>query len=84
MVDSSNRLVYSNFVGAVCWQRSWKVKKRDLEKKLKELGWRLHRHGGAHDVWTNGRAKVEVPRHSEINEMTAKSIIRKAIMEGPG
>lgn len=54
------------------------MKKRDLEKKLKELGWSLSRHGSNHDVWTNGKIITEVPRHSEINENTAKGILKKA------
>jgi predicted RNA binding protein YcfA (HicA-like mRNA interferase family) len=32
------------------------MKKRDIEKKLKELGWWFSRHGGGHDIWTNGKA----------------------------
>lgn len=45
------------------------MKKRDLEKQLREAGWRFTRHGGNHDVWTNGELFEFIPRHAEINEM---------------
>ena len=54
------------------------MKKKDLEKKLKSFGWWLDRHGGNHDIWTNGDIANQVPRHPEINELLAKSIIKKA------
>ncbi len=56
------------------------MKRRRLEKKLRSLGWRLLRHGGNHDVWTNaGETKTEyIPRHSDINEALAKAILRNA------
>lgn len=54
------------------------MKKRDLEKQMSECGWRLHRHGGKHDYWTNGEIFESVPRHKEINEMLAKKILKTA------
>ena len=48
------------------------MKKRDLEKKLSQQGWWLDRHGGNHDIWTNGEIYEPVPRHPEINELLAK------------
>ncbi len=54
------------------------MKRRDLEKKLHDLGWRLVRHGGRHDVWAKGERELVVPRHGEINEFTAKAILREA------
>jgi len=53
------------------------MKKRELEKKLKGTGWWLDRHGGNHDVWTNGVICEPVPRHSEISEMLARKIPKK-------
>lgn len=53
------------------------MKKRDLEKKLKEAGWYLKAHGGNHDIWTNGKDIEQIPRHREVNERLAKAIIRK-------
>jgi mRNA interferase HicA len=54
------------------------MKRRDLENRLHSLGWRLVRHGGRHDVWSNGEREIVVPRHNEINEYTAKAIIKEA------
>ena len=54
------------------------MKKKDLERSLKALGWWLKRSGGNHDVWTNGEDSEPVPRHAEINEMLAKKIPKKA------
>jgi mRNA interferase HicA len=54
------------------------MKKRDLEKALQKLGWRLLRQGGSHEIWTNGEKTEPVPRHNEINENTAKAILRRA------
>ena len=46
--------------------------------KLRELGWELVRHGARHDVWSKGEHEIPVPRHNEINEYTAKGILREA------
>ena len=54
------------------------MKRRDLEKKLHDFGWRLARHGGKHDVWMRGERELVVPRHIEINEYTARAILREA------
>lgn len=54
------------------------MKRRDLEKKLQALGLRLVRNGSRHDVWSNGEREIAVPRHGEINEYTAKAILRDA------
>ncbi len=54
------------------------MKKRDLEKRLKTLGWWLKREGGNHEVWTNGTLTQPVPRHKEIKEMLAKAILQIA------
>ena len=57
------------------------MKRNKLEKLLKNLGWWFLRHGGNHDIWTNGERQEPIPRHSEINERLARSIIRKAERE---
>jgi len=54
------------------------VKRRELEKKLQKLGWRLDRHGRRHDIWTNGENETAIPRQNEINEYTAKAILKEA------
>lgn len=55
------------------------MKRRDLIRKIEEAGAVFIRHGGKHDWYQNPRTKVAqpVPRHTEINEMLAKTIIRK-------
>lgn len=53
------------------------MKKRELEKKFKSAGWWLLRHGGNHDVWTNGEKEEQIPRHSEINERLAKALLKR-------
>jgi predicted RNA binding protein YcfA (HicA-like mRNA interferase family) len=55
------------------------LKRRDLIKKLEEMGCVLVRHGANHDWYTNRKTKTSqpVPRHTEIHEGLAKSIIKK-------
>jgi len=54
------------------------MKRKDLIKKLKDMGCILIRHGGKHDWYHNPRTKISqpVPRHREINEYLAKHIIK--------
>ncbi|MCP5468313.1 MAG: type II toxin-antitoxin system HicA family toxin [Deltaproteobacteria bacterium] len=54
------------------------MKKKDLEKQLKEYGWWFKRSGGKHDIWTNGEREEPIPRHREINEILAKKILKNA------
>lgn len=53
------------------------MKKRDLIKLFKKNGWWLLRSGGNHDIYTDGKRCEPIPRHSEIKEDLARSIIRK-------
>jgi len=54
------------------------MKRRDLEKELRQHGWQLARHGAKHDVWSRGERELVVPRHVEVNEYTARAILREA------
>jgi len=54
------------------------MKKKFLVKRLRDLGWWKYGQGGSHEKWTNGEQKTVVPRHAEINELTAKAIIKTA------
>jgi len=54
------------------------MKRRELEKDLRQLGWEFLRHGGRHDVWTDGEREEAIPRHTEINEKLARAILRRA------
>ncbi len=55
------------------------MKRRELVKRIEELGCVLVRHGASHDWYTNPKTKKSqpVPRHSEIHEGLAKSILKK-------
>ncbi len=53
------------------------MKRRDLIKRLEKKGWYLKRNGANHDLYTDGNRVEPIPRHSEINEKLAQSIIRK-------
>lgn len=53
------------------------MKRRDLVKLLESNGWWLQRNGANHDIYTNGKAFEPIPRHNEIKEQLAKSIIRR-------
>ena len=54
------------------------MKRRELERQLRSLGWRLVRHGSKHDVWSDGERQEAVPRHAEINEKLAAAILTRA------
>jgi len=57
------------------------MKRRDLEKMLINNGFRFERHGSNHDVFRRGSDIEQLPRHREINERLAKTIIRKWSLE---
>ncbi len=55
------------------------MKRRDLVKQLESAGYRADRDDGGHTVYEKvGGRPVQVPRHREINENTAKSILKAA------
>lgn len=53
------------------------MKRRLLLKRLQLAGWYLLRNGANHDVYTNGHDMEPIPRHAEIDEQLARSILRK-------
>lgn len=53
------------------------MKRRDLIKKLLDAGFVLARNGSNHDVYCRGTVTEAVPRHNEIPEGLAKSILRR-------
>lgn len=61
---------------------TWIMKKRELERMLRSLGWYPLRQG-KHEVWTNGKATEPVPRHTEIDDYLARKIIRRAAANPP-
>jgi predicted RNA binding protein YcfA (HicA-like mRNA interferase family) len=59
------------------------MKRRDLERRLRELGYVLltgMRRGGNHDKWrsANGGYTTAVPRHAEVSEYLAIKILKEA------
>lgn len=59
------------------------VKQRDLVKRIAEqaasvsVPWTLIREGGNHAVYQLGSTTIPVPRHREINEITALAIFKQ-------
>ena len=42
------------------------MKRRDLVKKLESNGWYFMRHGGNHDIYTDGERKEPISHQREI------------------
>lgn len=56
------------------------MKQKDLKRKLKQAGWEISS-GSKHDMATHPNRpgfKLTIPRHIEINEYTAKQILKDA------
>lgn len=56
------------------------MKRRELIKRLENAGWILI-NGSKHDMVKHpdrSGIKIPIPRHSEINEYTAKQILKEA------
>ena len=55
------------------------MKRRDIIKKLEAAGYRIARDDGNHTIYEkNGSRPVQIPRHREVNENTAKTILKIA------
>lgn len=54
------------------------MKRRDLIKKLETAGYRLDRDGDHSIYEKEGCRPVQVPKHREINENTARAILKAA------
>jgi mRNA interferase HicA len=59
------------------------VKRQELESALRALGWYFLKHGGSHDLWAHliMKRKLVIPRHKEIKEYLARSILRQAVAD---
>ncbi|NLC46574.1 MAG: type II toxin-antitoxin system HicA family toxin [Firmicutes bacterium] len=56
------------------------MKRKDLIRRLKKAGWKISR-GAKHDMAKHPDKpgfKIPIPRHTEINEYTAKQILKEA------
>ena len=53
------------------------MRRRELIRRLKKVGFVFERHGGEHDLYRNGKYIESIPRHSEINVRLANAILKK-------
>ncbi|WP_422873048.1 hypothetical protein [Curtobacterium sp. RRHDQ66] len=64
------------------------MKRKVLIARLRELAaaerveFSFRRHGGRHDLYRFGQQPVVIPRHREVDERTARAIIRDCEREG--
>lgn len=55
------------------------MKRRDIIKKLEHAGFYVIRDEGNHtNFWKPGSRVIQIPRHREVNENTAKQILKDA------
>jgi mRNA interferase HicA len=60
------------------------VKRRDLIRRLSAIArangttFELVREGGSHSIYRLGGQSIPIPRHAEIGEQLARSILRSA------
>ncbi len=49
-----------------------------VRTRARQVGvtWQLERRGGRHDLWRCGATVVTIPRHRELNELTAGGIMK--------
>ena len=57
-----------------------KALEKQLARKARDAGttWEFVREGANHSVWSFGGMLITIPRHNDINELTAKGILRDA------
>jgi hypothetical protein len=59
------------------------MKHRDLVRKIrnaamvKGIPFEMRRQRGSHQMWTCGSTSVVIPKHGEVNEVTAQSICKQ-------
>lgn len=53
------------------------MKTKDLIKLLENNGWQFKRHGSDHDIYIKDAQRESIPRHNEVKENLAKSIIKR-------
>jgi len=54
------------------------MKRKELEKKLRQAGCYIKREGAAHTLWINPQTGIieTVPRHTEVKELLARKILK--------
>ncbi|HZK38540.1 MAG TPA: type II toxin-antitoxin system HicA family toxin [Clostridia bacterium] len=53
------------------------MKRKDLVRLLENNGWTKAREGANHEIYTKGNNIEMIPRHKEIAEGLAKTIIKR-------
>ena len=53
------------------------MKRKDLIKKLEQNGWSFLRHGGNHEIYTDGKRIEPISHQREIDEILAKKILKR-------
>lgn len=53
------------------------MKQRELLNRFLKNGWWVFREGGNHTIVTDGKDVEAIPRHKEISENLAKSLIKR-------
>lgn len=56
------------------------MRRSELIRQIRALGWSLLRQGGNHEIWAHPAMThhLVVPRHNWINPNTAREILRRA------
>jgi mRNA interferase HicA len=57
-------------------KRSELILRIRVAARAADLRWELVRQGSSHEVWRLGGQQITIPRHREINEVTATAIMR--------
>ena len=70
-------LTYTQLLCIIICEEVIHMKRRDLIKRMENAGFKFERHGGNHDIYKRGEDEERIPRHREINEALARSIIKK-------
>ena len=52
------------------------MKRKELLKRLEAMGFQFDHHGSRHDICRRNGETRQVPRHNDINELTAKAILK--------
>ena len=57
------------------------VQRLELVRYLEEKGFKIHREGGKHTIFTDGVHVVPVKRHRQFDRITANEICKQAGLE---
>ena len=77
-VLADSRVLWSN-APEIVENLNKRMKKQELEKRLRQKGACFVGHGGKHDRWESANGyPFTVPRHAEIPERMAREILKQA------